>query len=125
MKAPTIILLVVAGLALAVAGYLYFGDGGLLVGLIALFPAGKNLLATTKYTGQVEQAGVDREASQAQRDELRKDWQKIDAETEETVKASDAKWTGVAAAPTAADEAEMLARFGATPAPSSRDEDPK
>lgn len=123
MKATTIVILVVVGIALAIAGYLYFGDGGLLVGLITLLPAGKNLMATTKHAGKVEQADADREASQEQRDELREDWKQIDAETEETVQASDKKWDGVAAAPTVADEAEMLARFGVDqykpPAPSS------
>jgi hypothetical protein len=125
VKASTIVILVVVGIALAIAGYLYFGDGGLLVGLFALLPAGKNLLATTKHAGKVEQADADREASQEQRDELGEDWKQIDAETEETVKTSDKKWDGVAAAPTVADEAEMLARFGVDqykpPTPSSDD----
>ena len=69
MKASTIVILVVVGIALAIAGYLYFGDGGLLVGLITLLPAGKNLLATTKHAGKVEQATDDREKAQGERDQ--------------------------------------------------------
>lgn len=95
---------------LAVVGYLIFGDGGLLAGLLGIIGA------RAKAAGKREQAEEDRVAAQKQRDDVKKKLVEIDAKTEQDVEQIKGEWAKKKGRPpTKREEADLLAKFGKKP----------
>lgn len=106
---------VAAVLVLASIGYLVFGDYGFLAGILGLIGVGAG---TAKKRAAVQKAREDFEAAQRQRDELKKQFAAIDAKTEQDVAQIAAGWEKKKGRPpTAAEEAELLSRYGVKPPP--------
>lgn len=112
MKASTAIVLAIV--ALAVAGVLFFTFGsseGALVSLLALLPAGQALMKRKQLEGERTEVNADRDAAQAQRDALKKDFATVDKETAQNVNLADKHWEAVEEKPKEKDVQDAIDRF--------------
>lgn len=112
MKTSTVLALAGLAVVLALVAWLCFGHSeALILGVLALLPAGQRALNQRTYQGEVEQATEDRTAANNQRTELTKEWSQIDAETERDVSKIEEQYATKEGPPTKAEEDEMLQRF--------------
>lgn len=98
---------------LAYAGYLIFGSGGVWMGLAALIPGLKALLASKKHAGAVEQHQAQTATAAAAKAKLQEQHREIDRLTEEQVATIRREATSrLGRTPTQAEVDAMAQKFG-------------